>query len=326
MTAIRSPLNRSRVLFGVAVVTVAVVLQLLGAQPAVSQSSVLTSYRTSTGPGLDPSSNLWGGAPAVDVPLTAQQVVWPFGGGSTRVVKAQALHTDDTLYIRMSWSDRTRDDEAIAVDRFVDAAAVEFPADAASSVPSLCMGQADGGVNIWHWQAGVENGRPSTVEALSGEGYVDRYPSTDEAYFPARAAGNPVADPTGTNELVAVGFGTLSNAERQHVSGHAEWAHSRWSVVFARELSSDSAQQVDLGQDVTTDVAFAVWDGNADERNGIKSVSEFVVLDITAGGRPTSSGLPLAILLGSSGLLGAFLLMERAARRTTGDDSEGSRS
>ncbi len=167
-----------------------------------------------------------------------------------------------------------------AFESFVDAAAVEFPSVAETSVPALCMGQADNGVNIWQWRAGAENGRPSDITELSENGYVDQYPSTDELYFPALAAGNIVAQPHAVQDLVATGFGQLEAAEQQGLQGTAKWENGRWAVVFARQLTEATAEKIEFGEGVRTDVAFAVWDGHEDERNGMKSVSVFVSLKI----------------------------------------------
>ena len=317
MAGIKRRLARPRLLFLVGVVVFALVLQLAGAKPAVSQSTALTAYRVSSDPGLDSGSGVWLQAPVVEVPLSAQRSAWPFGGGSVRALEAQAIHTDSMLYIRMSWPDSTSDTEALAVDQFLDAAAIEFPAQAASSVPALCMGQSDAGVNIWHWQAGPEAGRPTTIEEISANGYVDRYPSTEDLYFPAHAAGNTVARQIATQNLVAVGFGTLAPAADQDVRAGASWAFGRWSIVFARELSHASTDQVDLGQDVRTDIAFAVWDGDARERNGLKSVSPFVVLDISPDGPPRNVAVPLAILIGGAVVLAAFVAQEVSIHRRT---------
>jgi complex iron-sulfur molybdoenzyme family reductase subunit gamma len=238
------------------------------------------------------------------------------------MLETQAVHSEGVLYIRMSWDDDTRDARVIGVDQFADAAAVEFPARAASSVPALCMGQADGGVNIWHWRAGNQEGLPESIEDLSASGYVDRYPSTDELYFPARAAGNPVSLPHPVQDLVAVGFGTLTPAVDQAVRGIAVWDRGRWSVVFARELSHQAAEHVDLGEGASSDIAFAVWDGSEGERDGIKSVSQLMILDVAAEGFPRRDAIWLVIMFGSLLGVGAFALLlgtalERVVNRSS---------
>lgn len=302
-----------------AATAVALTLLLVGANPAVSQSRSLTAYRTDEGPGLDPESGAWNDAATVELPLTAQ------GGTSvlgtpTATLDAQAVHSGGVLYVRMSWDDDTQDDQPFGVDAFGDAAAVEFPSRAASSVPALCMGQADGGVNIWHWRAGNQEGLPESIDDLSATGYVDRYPSVDDLYFPARAAGNPVAFSAPVQDLVSVGFGTLTPAADQAVQGIAEWSNDRWSVVFARELSFEAAEQVDLGEGASADIAFAIWDGSRRERDGIKSVSQFVTLEVAAEGVPRSTGVWLVMMFGvilavAVLAVGLDLLQERSIRR-----------
>jgi hypothetical protein len=321
MSARRLFARRPRLVVLVAVVTVAFTLQLLGANPAVSQSQALVAYRTTESPGLDPAASIWDKVPAVEMALTSRQVQLPLGE-PTGVLDARAVHSGGVLFIRMSWDDDTPDTQAVGVDRFTDAAAIEFPARAASSVPALCMGQTDGGMNIWHWRAANQEGLPDSIEDLSATGYVDRYPSTDDLYFPARATGNPVSLSHPVQDLVAVGFGTLSPAADQAVRGSAVWDDGQWSVVFARELSHDAAEQVDLGEGASADVAFAVWDGSQGERDGIKSVSAFVVLDVAAEGIPRTTAAWLAIVFGS--LLGVGVLalilgtaMDRAVNRRT---------
>ncbi len=262
-----------------AVLVIAVVLQTLGANPAVSQSPELLAFPAASPVSLDTDAAAWSDASQIEIPLTAQQVVWPFGG-TVPTLKASALHSEGMIYVRLEWQDATRDDDVASVDSFVDAAAIEFPATAATSVPALCMGQADGGVNIWQWRAGAADGRPNNITELSENGYVDLYPSEDDLYFPARAAGNVVSQPHVIQDLVATGFGTIDAAEDQELQGAATWDGERWSVVFARQLTSGAEEKISLGEGVSTDVAFAVWDGHEQERNGSKSISAFVSLQV----------------------------------------------
>ena len=328
MTAISNRvLSHRKSTVAITVIVVAMVLLILGANPAVSQSQVLTAHRVSAGQTLDPSASEWSEAPAIDIAMTSQQVTWPFGG-SVSNVEARALHSEGVLYLRMSWEDMTRDDTATHVDEFTDAAAVEFPAQAASSVPSICMGQTDGGVNIWQWRAAGESGLPDSIEDLTETGYVDRYPSTDSLQFPAREAGNPVALSHPVQNLVSVGFGTLSPAGDQDVRGSSEWDGGRWSVVFARELSDSAVEQFDLGEGASVDIAFAVWDGSNQERNGVKSVSQFVVLDVIGGGAPRSTTSWLTVVVGTAlgvmavVLLPAFIIDHSVNKRSRSKDMD----
>jgi hypothetical protein len=300
---------RRRRLAGVcAVLLVAGLLQFSGVNPASSQSAELIAYAAGSDPGLDPASEVWDSARAVEVPLTAQAGMY-FAGGRVRTVSARALHHNGRLFVRTEWTDNTADDTSTRVEDFSDAVAVEFPAQSAASVPAVCMGQADGGVNIWQWRADSDTGvgAPSEVYANT---LVDGYPSDEAVFYTARAAGNPVANNAETGPvqtLVAQLFGTLSPASSQNVQGKGVHNDGRWAVVFSREFESADQEQAAFGVDTTTDIAFAVWDGSNDERNGRKSVSGFVKLFVSPEAVQTPTSLPLpvfvAVLLGAVGAL-----------------------
>lgn len=304
---------------------VAATLQLLGANPAVSQSTAVEAMQVDQVPDLDPGGSVWDRAPVAEVALSAQRTTYPFGGSALPSVRVQAVHDGDALFIRVAWPDPTADESTVASEDFADAVAVQFPAIAASTAPPLCMGQADQGVNIWHWRADGQRGLPSTVEDLHVDGYVDGYPSTDDLYFPARAAGNPNASTTlgPVQDLVAVGFGTLGPATDQTVTGSGRWDHDEWAVVFTRPLSSTDAQRPAFDVGSTTDVAVAAWDGAAGDRNGQKAVSAFLQLSISGTDLPAAprSDVALLLIIGATvagvvavGLGFTFLLEPRGQR------------
>lgn len=266
----------------VAAVVVAGGLQILDANPATSQTTAITALRVDDGPGTNPTAGVWDRVPEVEVPLTAQQTTYPFGGGSVAAITAQAVHDDNDLYLRVTWQDTTSDIGTDAPDSFADAVAVQFPAQAASSVPAICMGQANSGVNIWHWRADSNAGVPHTAEEVSPNAVVDIPQDADDDY-PARVVGNPFAqaEPAVVQNLVAEGFGTLGPADEQIVEGHGDYDDKTWSVVYTRGLESDAATEPAFVNGEDTDVAFAVWDGTNKDRNGQKSVSAFATLSLT---------------------------------------------
>lgn len=280
----------------VAVLGVAVGLRLTETNLAAAQTPVLTAQRVDTDPGLDPSAAVWAGAPPTEVVLTAQRITFP-AGGSVPMVEARALHHDETLYVRLTWTDETLNDRSFATEDFSDAVAIEFPADAASSVPSVCMGQADAGVNIWYWRADSETGIPATAADAQPNALVDLYPSEDDLFYPARAAGNPIALADGSvQNLVAQAFGSLAPAVDQTVTGSGAHADGAWSVVIARPFAGSTEDEASFAVGSTTDVAFAVWDGANQERNGQKSVSQFLRLElsdaaVTAAPEPPDDGV-----------------------------------
>jgi hypothetical protein len=174
------------------------------------------------------------------------------------------------------------------------------------------MGQADQSVNIWHWRADNEAGPAETPAS----GYVDQYPATDDLHYPARAAGNPYAQPHGgtVQNLVAGGFGTLTPIDAQQVRGHGTHDGERWTVVFARDYPAPGPFQPTFVDGQVIDVAFAAWDGALAQRDGIKSVTSFVQLELTGNAPPTSSLVPAAVVAALA-VLGGGVIAARRRRR-----------
>lgn len=260
-------------------VVCAALLRVTDANPAMAQTQRIGAWQVDSQPVMDGFAPEWQSIMPIFLPTTSQQTTPPMGGGAIERVAVRSVHWEDRLYVMLEWADNTADTTAARAEDFTDAAAVQFPAEAASTVPSICMGQADQAVNIWQWRADVESPAPD----LPGDGYVDSYQFTDDLYFPAREAGNPIAqlERPGATNLVAGGFGTLEATDFGGLEGHGSYYDGRWAVVFSRPLLSQGDLQPDFDGDAPMDVAVAVWDGSQDERNGIKSVSAFTQLTLT---------------------------------------------
>lgn len=276
---------RSLFLIPLLAVAAAVALRLTDTNLATAQTPVLTAGLAAEDPGLDPDAAVWQSAQAIDVPLTAQTAIYP-AGGSIPLVRAQAVHFNDTLFVRVAWQDDSADDLTDAVDKFADAVALEFPAQAASTVPAVCMGQADAGVNIWYWRADSNRGPLTDLAQVHEGAVVDSLPYTPEEadrFFPARKAGNPVAYPnTGAvQNLVARAFGTLTPAADQAVQGLGKHDGNKWIVVIVRPFASANPDLTAFQVGDTTDMAVAVWNGSQRDRNGQKAVSQFMRLSIS---------------------------------------------
>jgi hypothetical protein len=304
-------IRRRPITAGVALVVLAAagVLQFVGVNPAASQTATLAAFEARSDPGTDPTSTAWKQAPVLQAPLSFQGATYPTGGGSIPTVSAQALHFQDRLYIRLQWDDATKDDTTTKVENFSDAAAIEFPAVSAATVPSICMGQAGSGVNIWQWRADSQAGFKDPADVYPNA-LVDMYPSKETIFYTARAAGNPYADPAQgpTQTLVAQAFGTLSKANVQDVKGNGTYANGKWSVVFERQLAGGDVDQATFANGKSTDMAIAVWNGSEGDRNGRKSVSQFLKLSIVGvalGGEKSNPAgwiAAAALLVGFVGL------------------------
>lgn len=308
--AIGTFIRKRAVTLGVvaSVLGVAGLLQFVGVNPAASQTRTLNALTATEDPGTDPSAAVWDRVPWLQVPLTAQQGIYSSGGGSIPIVYARALQFGDKLYVRVDWADNTRDETTTKVENFADAVAVEFPARSAVSVPSLCMGQADGGVNIWQWRADSQAGLKDPLELYTAA-YSD-HGAKDAIFYTARDAGNPYADPAlgAVQTLVSHAFGTLSPAAAQDVRGEGVYSAGRWAVVFTRTLDSADTSQAAFAAGGTTDMAIAVWNGSQGDRNGRKSVSPFVRLSLSNAELTAEKSNALVITLAIGVLVGAIAI------------------
>lgn len=263
--------------------------------PVTSQGLSLEAQRA---PGdvdtTNPWDAIWNGAPRQDVPLTPQNVTPPFGGGTVKMVTARALHDGERIYVLLEWADPEANDTVNGYDEWGDAAAVMFPSEPGTQ-PVYTMGNRDGGVNIWQWkavwQADIERGFVSGTD-LYPNTVADLYPNTgdwslstdDSLWRPAEYVGNPLAQrhhDTPVENLVALGYGTLTTSDVQNVDGTGAWQGGKWRALFVRDFAAtgDGLAQFAVGD--TTSIAFAVWDGGVGERDGIKSVANWI--DLTIG-------------------------------------------
>lgn len=281
---------------------VAALLQATNTNPAVSQTLSLTAYEAADDPGVDPEAAVWKDISGVNIPLSAQAGSY-VAGGSVQTVRAQALHYNSQLYVRVSWPDETDDSSTTKVEDFSDAVALEFPQSATAAVPSICMGQADSAVNIWQWRADSNNGvqDPNIVYANSS---VDAYPYTDSLFYTAREANNPYAhtERGPVQSLYSKAFGELQTLDFQEVQGLGKRTSDGWAVVFERKFDTGHAGHAVFAASTRMDMAFAVWDGSQDERNGKKAVSQFVTLGIAAAPVSTGGGSNTRTILFAAGL------------------------
>jgi mono/diheme cytochrome c family protein len=231
----------------------------------------VVARRTPTALPADGSAPEWDASPAARVavsPLWWRNVPEPD-------LQVAALHDGETLALRLSWHDPTRDDRPLRPQDFEDMAAVQLVA--GPPEPFLGMGAVGGAVDVWLWQA--SRATYPDMDAAYPHMAVDLYPFKDDPEFrTARAAGNLRADPdrslTGNN-LGAQGVGTMTLRPRpsQLVSAAGAWRDGRWTVVLRRPLTVPAEAGVPLAVGGRASIAFALWDGAARDRNGQKLVS-----------------------------------------------------
>jgi len=223
----------------------------------------------------------WADAPSRTVSLSKQQMAVPYGGGSVDEMEVQALTNDSHVAIRLTWTDPTEDATLSAPENYSDAAAVMLHS---GEQPPITMGGSGDPVNIWYWRAHWQYG---TEERAEWAGDMYAYPHPDDETRPGEAAGNPLSQSSYENygqNYYASGFGSLSHAERQNVRARGARNGDEWSVVFVREHETNGSADAAFQQDQPMYLAFAVWNGSADEVNGKKSITmQFSTLDTDSG-------------------------------------------
>ncbi len=251
-----------------------------GAQERVLQSQMtLFARRTHASLTRDPDAAVW--SQAEPTPLALMPLWWrddrPEG------VTVQALHDDERLALRLTWSDATRDDLVLDQQAFSDGAAVQLSSDAVP--PFFGMGDAMSPVNIWHWHASWQRDQDEGVPMLAqlfrnapGGPLATAGAPQDPTFSTGTVVGNPVSQVGHRNpveDLNAQGQGTLSTQPRfgQNAEGAGRWLDGEWSVVFLRAIREPAAGDVVPQPGEGVSIAFAIWDGSAGDRNGVKSVT-----------------------------------------------------
>ena len=229
----------------------------------------------------EPTAAQWEQAPSRTVELQKQRMALPWGGGSVDELEVRALTNESHVAFRLSWADPTNDTSLTAPERYSDAAAVMLKG---GSQPPITMGAVGEPVNIWYWRASWQFN--DTRAEWTGDMYA--YPHNDSLTMPGRQAGNPLSQASyGTygQNYYAKGFGSLSDAPHQNVRASATRTDEGWTVTFVRERSTDGTYDAAFGEHDNIYLAFAVWNGSADEVNGQKSLTlQYSTLDTKSGG------------------------------------------
>lgn len=313
---------------GVAIVLaaglIAIGTAVAGVMPASSQAQIVQVRAASSVPRDDPFGDFWDDVEPVEVALSAQNLTRPMGGGTVAAVQVRAAHDGKRLYILSEWADDTEDAAVDTTTSFSDAAAVEFPSAGGDRLPSFCMGDPGAAVNIWHWRASWQHDIDAgfvTNRARYTNMQVDYYPQDGDSTFQtALAAGNPISGrdhDSPVENLVAAQFGTLTTSDVQDVNGAGRWRDGRWRVLFVRSLDSAEGTPT-FAPGAKVNAAFAVWNGSDGQRDGMKSVSQFVDLQFsseTIAGESSSLAPSIVVLVSIGTSLAALalfgVLMER---------------
>jgi hypothetical protein len=262
----------------------------------------LSVGQTSQAPAIDnPLDPFWEQIAATEVPLTAQQVAEPMlMSGTVSNVRVQATRDASRYLWRVSWAqEKTSTSSDFA--QFSDAVAIQFPL--ADGAP-YTMGGPGMPVSILYWRAlwqkDVDEGFQDTVVSKPNA-YNDFYwfaPQTGpfsadklaaenpmaKQWLIAHSAGNPMADfgrKCPMESIKAHGFGTSTHAGNGPGQARGVWDKGRWYVVFEHPITdSDELVQRFKQNPQQQLIAFAVWDGAAQNRGGMKNISNWIPMRI----------------------------------------------
>jgi len=227
---------------------------------------------------------------------------------SVKTIMVKMATNGKELGVWANWGDQTLNNTTIGPQDFRDQVAVQFPVQTSGAPPFQCMGQSGGTVNIWRWNAewqkdmgrgvagmwDVDDQYPSIgwdfyyEEPAAGVTYPDRIGRSLGPFNPGIWSGNILSDPnlrkSSVEDLNANGFSTLTTQASQDVVGNGLWepygalkggccSGPTWRVVFKRSLTTSDPNDVQFKGGSSIPVAFAVWDGQNVERNGMKGIS-----------------------------------------------------
>ena len=239
----------------------------------------------------DPGDPAWLRVAPVEIPLLPQKIVPPMLGEQVIAhLRLRVLHNGGEIAFHLEWQD-AKVDELEAMGRFRDAVAVQLPVVTGTTPPAITMGGPGQPVHILHWkaswQADLDTGQKGVKDAFPNA-FNDVYPEAvlGEAgardFYPALAVGNLMArrDKTSSvEELVAVGFGTLTTHDQQRAKGRAAFADGRWRVVIALPMTGGK-NQATIRPGSSTHVAVAAWDGAHGNRGARKQWSNWTSMHV----------------------------------------------
>jgi hypothetical protein len=204
-------------------------------------------------------------------------------------VVVRGVHDGQRIAFRISWRDESAEDEILGQETFSDAAAIELSTQ--KDPPLFAMGEAGVPVDIAYWKAAWERDLAAVrdIDArfpnMAQDPFARALGNSTELGLTARRAGNPQSleqRATPVEDLVAQGFGTVGPPVPRTSAWKARgrWHEGFWDVVFVRSLETSPDQVDALAPGTHAFQAFAIWDGQARDRNGQKSVSVWHRLEI----------------------------------------------
>lgn len=257
---------------------------------AQSSQKRLVARRVSQPFVLNPNHPIWDKIEPVEIPL---MLTWQ-RQEAPETLRVRIAHNGSHLAYLLEWDDPTVNSSVIRPQDFTDGVAVETSE--ANPPPQFTMGEKGKPVHICFWRmdrqmdmarfADIEWAYPGMVsDGIDHERVEKRSPWSDPDFFSGRAAGNTMSNParlTAVESLKAEGFGTLAPLPEDHwvEDGVGVWTNGTWRVIIRFPMTGMGAHEKLYAPGSTVPVAFAVWDGARQDRNGKKLVTPWQTLEI----------------------------------------------
>lgn len=250
----------------------------------------------------------WSAAAAAQIQLLPQLIAVPrVTEAGAKAVTVRALYDDDRLGILLEWLDAHKDVDLGTVQEFRDGAAIQFPQSPATPYPAFTMGSPGKPVTIYHWKSDWQFGLDRDVDEANPNMYSDWYPFSgveagamaeasdyiskgDRTFLTAAAVGNSLADPEAQKRIGPVqkmrseGFGTIETDATQDAAGGGAYQNGSWKIAFSIPRKQAGFT---FSEGETMPLAFALWDGAREERNGQKAYSIWQNMSL---GTPKAAG------------------------------------
>ena len=253
----------------------------------------------------DPDDSAWTRVDTYWFPLVGQIIRTPrWFTPAVAGVWVQAVHTADSLALRLVWDDRSRspdpewvefaekvlaaaqDDDSVRApaEAWPDQIAVQFPLRLTDGMerPYFLMGAANDPVYQWRWTSSAEGG--------SAVGGVAR----------------------GIQQFAAQGSGP---------GARAVYDKGQWRLVLTRSLATaDTVNQLQFAAGRPIPVAFFAWDGSSGERGSRMGLSTWYFLALDT---PTPASTYVSPLVAVALTLGLGLVVVRRAQRRNSSGGTG---
>jgi hypothetical protein len=300
----------------------------------------------------DPAASQWGKSQQITIPLSPQNVAIPrLLEAGVKELKVRAQYDETRIAFLLEWTDPDRQVDISTVHSFRDAVALQFPSNGSATPPFYCMGAPNNPVVIYQWKGDWQQSGESDVDTAYPNMVADEYPFSgkgpgemptardyathgEKVFLTSWAVGNTLANRdlqarTHAERLVAEGFGSLESSTIQDAQADGRWTNNTWRVVLSvpRKQPSFAFQP---GAPVP--LAFAVWDGSRNERNGKKAFSLWNPVTLEESATETTLDLPVFGGIGGAiaAGIGALLLFRMRRMRSPNreenrkpDDSSG---